>query len=445
VVRRSSRLRAARAISLSFAGAVLAGAGLLMLPWSTAGAEPASVTTALFTAASAVCVTGLVVVDTGTYWSSAGQVIILLLIQLGGLGLMTVASLVALTLSGRLGVRTRLVAQTETRSSRAGDVRRMIRWIVAFSLSFEAVLAAWLTFQQYTTYGRSFGSAVWWGVFHAVSAFNNAGFSTDAASLVPYAGQAGILLPVSLAVIIGGIGFPVLVELAGNWRRPSTWTILTRIVVIGTLALLTVSTLLVLVAEWDNPKTLGPLPPGQSVLTAFVIAVMPRTAGFNAIDMAAQNSDTVFLTQILMLIGGGSAGTAGGIKISTIGVLAFMVWAQARGEQDVNVARRRVPAESQRQAVMVLGLAAATITTGSLIALHLTDLPTEAVVFEVISAFSTVGLSLGITPELSSPVLWLLALLMFIGRTGPVTLAAAFLTQDRGNTYRLPEERTIVG
>ena len=237
----------------------------------------------------------------------------------------------------------------------------------------------------------------------------------------------------------------MLVELAGNWRRPSTWTILTRIVVSGTLALLTVSTLLVLVAEWDNPKTLGALPPGQSVLTAFVIAVMPRTAGFNAIDMAAQNSDTLFLTQILMLIGGGSAGTAGGIKVSTIGVLAFMVWAQARGEQDVNVARRRVPAESQRQAVMVLGLAAATVTTGSLIALHLTDLPTEAVVFEVISAFSTVGLSLGITPELSSPVLWLLALLMFIGRTGPVTLAAAFLTQDRGHTYRRPEERTIVG
>jgi potassium uptake TrkH family protein len=444
-MRRSSRLRAARSISLGFAGAVIAGAALLMLPWSTAGEQSTSVTTALFTAASAVCVTGLVVVDTGTYWSTLGQVIILLLIQLGGLGLMTVASLVALTLSGRLGVRTRLVAQTETRASRAGDVRRMVRWIVMFSLSFEVVLAAWLTFQQYATYGRDLGSAAWWGVFHAVSAFNNAGFSTDAASLVPYAGQVGILLPVSVAVIVGGIGFPVLVELAGNWRRPSTWTILTRIVVGGTLVLLAGSTVLVLAAEWDNPNTLGSLPAGQAAMTAFFTAVMPRTAGFNAIDMAGQSPDTVFLTQILMLIGGGSAGTAGGIKVSTLGVLAFMVWAQARGERDVNVARRRVPEESQRQAVMVLGLAAATITTGSLIILQLTELPTESVVFEVISAFSTVGLSLGITADLPSPALWLLALLMFIGRTGPVTLAAAFLTQDRGRTYRLPEERTIVG
>ena len=281
-------------------------------------------------------------------------------------------------------------------------------------------------------------------MFHAVSAFNNAGFSTDAASLVPYAGQAGILLPVSLAVIIGGIGFPVLVELAGNWRRPSTWTILTRIVVIGTLALLTVSTLLVLVAEWDNPQTLGALPLGRRVDRVRD----RRDAAHGRVQRdrhGRAEQRHVFLTQILMLVGGGSAGTAGGIKVSTIGVLAFMVWAQARGEQDVNVARRRVPAESQRQAVMVLGLAAATVTIGSLIALHLTDLPTESVVFEVVSAFSTVGLSLGITPELSSPVLWLLALLMFIGRTGPVTLAAAFLTQDRGHTYRLPEERTIVG
>lgn len=444
-MRRSSQLRAARAISLSFASAVLIGAGLLMLPWSTAGAQSASLTTALFTAASAVCVTGLVVVDTGTYWSTAGQAIILLLIQLGGLGLMTVASLVALTLSGRLGVRTRLVAQTETRASRAGDVRRMVRWIVLFSLSLEAVLAAWLTFQQFATYGRDLGSAVWWGVFHAVSAFNNAGFSTDAASLVPYAGHAGILLPVSLAVIIGGMGFPVLVELAGNWRRPSTWTILTRIVVWGTAVLLPASTLLVLAAEWDNPDTLGPLPAGQAAMTAFFTAVMPRTAGFNAIDMAGQSPDTVFLTQILMLIGGGSAGTAGGIKVSTLGVLTFMVWAQARGERDVNIARRRVPEESQRQAVMVLGLAAAAIAIGALIVMQLTELPTESVVFEVISAFSTVGLSLGITADLPGAALWILALLMFIGRTGPVTLAAAFLTQDRGHTYRLPEERTIVG
>ncbi len=441
---RSSRLRAARAISLGFASAIGVGTALLMLPVAAADGG-AGLTTALFTAASAVCVTGLVVVDTGTYWSGFGQVVILLLIQLGGLGLMTVASLLALTLSRRLGVRTRLVAQAETRAARAGDVRRMVRWIVVFSLAFEAVLAAWLAGQQVAAHGRDVGSALWWGVFHAVSAFNNAGFSTEAAGLVPYAGQAGVLLPIAVAVIVGGLGFPVLVELAGSWRRPSTWTILTRIVVIGTVVLLVVPTLLILLAEWDNPGTLGPLPPGPALLTAFFTAVMPRTAGFNAIDLAAQTSDTVFLTQLLMLVGGGSAGTAGGIKVSTVGVLAFMVWAQARGERDVNVARRRVPEESQRQAVMVLGLAVSAITVGALASLALTDLPSESVVFEVISAFSTVGLSLGITPGLPEPVLWLLAMLMFIGRTGPVTLAAAFLTQDRGHTYRYPEERTIVG
>jgi potassium uptake TrkH family protein len=439
----SAPLSPARLLALSFGGMIATGTLLLMLPLSAAPGASIGPLDALFTATSAVCVTGLIVVDTSTAWSPLGHAVLLVLMQAGGLGYMTFSTLAAVALGRRVGIPTRSTLQEglnlETREELLRFARIALRATLAIELAAALALAAW--------WMPEFGArrAAWLGLFHAVSAFNNAGFSTDAASLVPYAGQAGILLPVSLAVIIGGIGFPVLVELAGNWRRPSTWTILTRIVVIGTFALLTVSTLLVLVAEWDNPRTLGALPPGQSVLTAFVIAVMPRTAGFNAIDMAAQNSDTLFLTQILMLIGGGSAGTAGGIKVSTIGVLAFMVWAQARGEQDVNVARRRVPAESQRQAVMVLGLAAATVTIGSLIALHLTELPTEAVVFEVISAFSTVGLSLGITPELSSPVLWLLALLMFIGRTGPVTLAAAFLTQDRGHTYRLPEERTIVG
>lgn len=434
-----------RVIAVAFATAVAVGTALLSLPMSTAGEDPAGFLDALFTATSAVCVTGLVTVDTGTYWSGFAQAVILLLIQAGGLGIMTLASLFALLLSRRLGLRARLVAQTETKSLSASDVRRVIGRVVVFSLICETVVATVLTVRFATAYDDPLPYAVYNGVFHAVSAFNNAGFSLNADSLMGYVTDPWISLTITLAVIVGGLGFPVVFELLRSWRRPRTWSVLTRITVIVTGALLAVGTIGMLAAEARNPDTLGPLGPGDTVVAAFVAAVMPRTAGFNNLDIAAMHPETLFLTDILMFIGGGSAGTAGGIKVTTFGLLAYVLWAEMRGDPDVEVGRRRVPATNQRQALAIALMSIGLIAVATFVMEALTDFSFEQVLFETVSAFSTVGLSTGITADLPPAAQVLVMVLMFVGRIGPLTLASGLALRERARRHQLPEERTIVG
>ena len=447
-----SRSRAARGfghpgkvIAGAFAAAVAVGTGLLSLPVARAGEGSADFLTALFHATSAVCVTGLVTVDTGTYWSGFGQGVILALIQVGGLGIMTLASLLALLLSRRLGLRARLIAQTETKALSATDVRRVIGTVVLFSLVAEAVVATVLTVRFAVAYDDSVPSAIYDGVFHAVSAFNNAGFSPYADSLIGFAGDPWISLPITAAVIVGGLGFPVVFELAREWRTPGSWSVLTRITVIVTVALLVVGTVGMLVAESGNPDTLGPLGPGERLLAAFVAGAMPRTAGFNNLDVSAFLPETLLLTDALMFIGGGSAGTAGGIKVTTFGLLAYVLWAEMRGDPDVDVGRRRVPGANQRQALAVALLAMGVIAVSTFLMEALTRFTFDQVLFEVISAFSTVGLSTGITADLPPAGQVLLVLLMYVGRIGPLTLASGLALRDRARRHRLPEERTIVG
>ena len=435
----------ARVIAVAFAAAVAVGTGLLSLPIATAGGDRADFLTALFHATSAVCVTGLVTVDTGTYWSGFGQLVILLLIQAGGLGIMTLASLFALLLSHRLGLRARLIAQTETKALSAADVRRVIRTVVLFSLASEAVIATVLTARFAIRYDDSLPSALYSGVFHAISAFNNAGFGLHPDSLVRYVTDPWISLTVAAAVITGGLGFPVVFELAREWRTPRAWSVLTRITVIVTAALLTVGTIGYLFAEVRNPDTLGPLDSGDTVMAAFVAAVMPRTAGFNNLDVAALQPETLFLTDVLMFIGGGSAGTAGGIKVTTFGLLAFVLWAEMRGDPDVEVGRRRVPSGNQRQALAIALLGIGLVAVATFLTEALTDFTFEQVLFETVSAFSTVGLSTGITADLPPGAQVLVVALMFIGRIGPLTLASGLALRDRARRHQLPEERTIVG
>ncbi|WP_432492203.1 TrkH family potassium uptake protein [Kineococcus auxinigenes] len=434
-----------RAVVVGFAVAALVGTGLLSLPWATAAGQRAPWSDALFTAVSAVCVTGLATVDTGTYWSAFGQVVILLLVQTGGLGFMTLASLLALLLSHRLGLRARLLAQTETKTLSAGDVRRVIARIVAFSLVTEAVLAVVLTVRFATAHGFPPLRAAWYGVFHAVSAFNNAGFGLHADSLVRYASDALVCLPIAAAVILGGLGFPVVFELARSWRRPRSWSVLTRITVLLTVVLLVLGTLAHVLLERTNPATLGGRGPGATVLAAFFASAMARTAGFNSLDIAALRPETLFATDVLMFIGGGSAGTAGGIKVTTFGVLAYVLWAEVRGDTDVEVGRRRVPATNQRQALAVALLGVGLVTASTLALLVLSEEEFYRVLFEAVSAFATVGLSTGITAGLDEPARLVLVLLMFLGRVGPLSLASALALRERGRRHRLPEERTIVG
>jgi potassium uptake TrkH family protein len=434
-----------RVIAGAFAVAAAIGTALLSLPIATAGPGRADFLTALFHATSAVCVTGLVTVDTGTYWSGFGQAVILLCIQAGGLGIMTLATLVALLLSRRLGLRARLIAQAETKALSASDVRRVIRRVVVFSLASEAVVATVLGVRFATGYDQSLPSAAYHGVFHAISAFNNAGFGLNADNLMQYVADPTISLTICAAVIVGGLGFPVVFELAREWRTPKSWSVLTRITVIVTVALLAVGTVGFLIAESGNPGTLGPLSTGAKVLAAFTAAVMPRTAGFNNLDIAAYLPETLLLTDALMFIGGGSAGTAGGIKVTTFGLLAYVLWAEMRGDPDVEVGRRKVPDTNQRQALAIALLAIGVIAVATFLMEALTDFTFDQVLFEVISAFSTVGLSTGITADIPPAGQVLLVLLMYVGRIGPLTLASGLALRERARRHQLPEERTIVG
>jgi trk system potassium uptake protein len=434
-----------RVIATAFAAAVAVGTGLLSLPIATAGPGRADLLTALFHATSAVCVTGLVTVDTGTYWSGFGQAVILLCIQVGGLGIMTLATLLALLLSRRLGLRARLIAQAETKALSPSDVRRVVGRVVMFSLATEAVIATVLVGRFALAYDDPLPAALYDGVFHSVSAFNNAGFSPYKDNLIGFAGDPWISLPIAAAVIVGGLGFPVVFELARNWQRPKTWSVLTRITVVVTVVLLVLGWTGMLVFEGRNPDTLGGLGTGDRLLAAFVAGVMPRTAGFNNLDIAAFAPETLLFTDALMFIGGGSAGTAGGIKVTTFGLLAYVLWAEMRGDPDVEVGRRKVPGTNQRQALAIALLAIGVIAVATFLLEALTDFTFDQVLFEVISAFATVGLSTGITADIPAAGQVLLVLLMYIGRIGPLTLASGLALRERARRHQLPEERTIVG
>ncbi|MFC5746373.1 TrkH family potassium uptake protein [Actinomadura rugatobispora] len=435
----------AQVVVSGFCSAILIGTGLLSLPAATASGEPARFLDALFTATSAVCVTGLAAVDTGTHWSTLGLVIIACLFQIGGLGIMTLATLLAVVVSGRLGLRARLAVQAETKTLRMADVRRLVRNVVLFSLVCEAVAAVVLAVRFATAYGQPPGRAAFWGVFHSVSAFNNAGFAVWPDSLVRFAADPWICLPVALAVIVGGLGFPVVFELARSWRRPAEWTVLTRITVGVTAVLLVAGTLVLTLTEWNNPRTLGALSGGARLQAGFFAAVMPRSGGFNSIDIGQMRPESWLVIDVLMFIGGGSAATAGGIKVTTFGLLAYVVWAELRGEARVNVGRRRVPEGTQRQAVAIALMAVGLVVSATFAMMALTGHALDRVLFEVISAFATVGLSTGITADLPPAAHGLLVALMFVGRIGPLTLGTALALRDRTRRHELPEERPIVG
>ncbi|MEV0396467.1 potassium transporter TrkG [Polymorphospora rubra] len=432
-------------MTFAFAAAVAVGTGLLSLPVATRTGQRTDLVDALFTATSAVCVTGLVTLDTASHWSWFGQAVILLLIQAGGLGIMTLATLLTVLLSRRLGLRARFLAQAETKSLGLTNLRGVIARIVLFSLAAEAVTTIVLTARLATAYDKPFGPALYEAVFHAISAFNNAGFSTHADSLSRYVADPWICLPVVGAVILGGLGFPVLFELTRSWRHPAKWSVMTRITVTLTVTLLLAGTAVFLVAEYSNPDTFGSLGAPASLLAAFFASAMTRTAGFNSVDIGAMRPESLLASDILMFIGGGSAGTAGGIKVTTFGVLAFVLWSEMRGEPHVNVGRRRIPTNNQRQALAVTLLSIGAIVAATFTLISTTTHTLDAVLFEVISAFGTVGLSTGITADLPAHAHLLLVALMFGGRIGPLTLASALALRERTRRFELPEERTIVG
>ena len=438
------RRHPAQLIVFAFAAGILAGTALLMLPFATPEAGRASFSTALFTSTSALCVTGLIVVDTPVYWSQFGQVVILGLIQVGGIGIMTLASLLALIVARRLGLRTRLLAQAETAAPELRDVRHLVRGVVLLSLLFEAVAATVLALRFWTSYDMSLGSAVYRGVFHAVSAFNNAGFALWSDSLAGFVSDGWISVTVALTIVAGGLGFPVWLELWRRGFRPRGWTLHTKLTVGVTAGLVVLGFAAVTAFEWSSAATAG-LGADGKLLAGFFQGVTPRTAGFNTLDYGALTEETLFVTDLLMFIGAGSASTGGGIKVTTFALLVLMVWSEVRGDPHVSIFGRRVPAHAQRQAFSVAFIAAAAIALGTLVLMADSPHPFRAVLFEAISAFGTVGLSTGITADLNDLGRAVLVTLMFLGRTGPYTLAVALALRERRRLYRFPEERPLIG
>jgi trk system potassium uptake protein TrkH len=434
-----------RTVAGGFATAAAIGTGLLSLPAATESGERAPLIDALFTAMSAVCVTGLVTVDTGAHWSVFGELVIMGLIQVGGLGIMTLATLFTVLWSRRLALRSQLLAQTETKALGLHGIRRVIRNIVLFSLVVEGVVAIILTIWFAVAYDKPLGQAIYHGAFNAVSAFNNAGFSLNPDNLMGYVHDPVISLTIALAVIIGGLGFPVVFELGRSWRRPRTWSVLTRITVLATAVLLTVGTVMFTASEATNTRTFGPLNDAEKVLAGFFHTAMTRSGGFNTVDVGAMRPESLFATDLLMFIGGGSAGTAGGIKVTTFGLLAFVIWSEMRGETSVLVGRRQVPASNQRQALAIALLGIGAVAVSTFVLLGLTHHSLDRVIFEAVSAFSTNGMSTGITADLPPAAVLLLVALMFVGRVGPLTVASALALRERTRRFERPEERTIVG
>lgn len=435
----------ARLVPLAFLIAIALGTILLSLPIATRDRQGLDVLTALFTATSAISVTGLIVVETPTYWSPFGQVVILALIQIGGFGIMTGATLLGAVISRRLGLRTRIIAQAETKTLAMGEVRTVIGFIFIVTMVVELALWIVLTLRLHLAYGEPLSLALWNGLFHSISAFNNAGFSTYSDSLMGFAGDWIFLGGIMLAVVIGGIGFPVLGDLRRNLMQPARWTIHTKITLLGTALLLVAGTLAVLGFEFVGRGRFDLLLLHQQLLGALFQSVMTRSGGFNSVDIAQLHTETLVVFDMLMFIGGGTAGTAGGLKVSTALVLLLAVWAEIRSEKDTVFFKRRLSGDVQRQALTLIVVAFGVIGLGTLQVLSVTALPLEDVLFEVISAFATVGLSTGITADLPPSAKLTLIVLMFMGRVGTITVATGLALNRGQRPYRYPEERPIVG
>ncbi|MFP5376840.1 MAG: TrkH family potassium uptake protein [Acidimicrobiia bacterium] len=443
--RRGALHKPARLVTASFAAAIAVGTLVLMLPLSTAADGGAGLHTALFTATSAVTVTGLVVADTAAHWSAFGEAVILVLIQLGGIGIMTLASLVLLGLSRRLGLRHRLVAQLETGILTLGEVRSVVRQVAVVSLVAELAAAAVLLARFATGYDEPLGRAAWWAAFHAVSAFNNAGFALFPDSLERFATDPVVNLTVVAAIVVGGLGIPVIAELATDrvsWRK---WSLHTRLTVVTTGALIGAAWALVCLFEWTNPASLGGLATGDKLLVGLFQGVTPRTAGFNTVDIAGLRETTWAVLSALMFIGAAPASTGGGIKVTTFALLGFVIRSEVRGDRDVSVFGRRVGEAAQRQALAIALIGVGVVAVSTLVLLSQGDWGLSAVLFEVTSAFGTAGLSTGITAAVPATGQLLLVLLMFAGRVGPLTVGAALAVRARDARFRYPEERPLVG
>ena len=453
-VKAPKRLRAAptpaASLLILFTVLITVGSGLLMLPIATNDGSATRFIDALFTATSAACVTGLTVLDTATHWSPFGQVVILLLIQVGGFGIMAGSTLLLFLFIGRrTTLRDRVLVQESLGGLHLGSVTSLVKRIAIFTIVCEVIGAIVLSIAF--TSGPEAGPpgdplGIWWGVFHSISAFNNAGFDLtgDFRSLTPFVDDWIVLLTIGTLLTAGGLGFAIVGDAIGR-RRWGRMALETKLVLLTTGSLLIGGAALIGFTEWSNAATLGALPAEQRLLNAFFESATLRTAGFTALDTGAFAEATLFVVMALMFIGGASGSTAGGIKVNTFSVLLIAIASTVRGQPSAQAFGRRI-----QHAIVYRALAVALLSVAFVFAIGLgltltTDATFVQTLFEAVSAFGTVGATTGITPDLTDPARLITSFAMFVGRLGPLTLVLALAARARPMPYRPAVESVRIG
>jgi len=452
-------LHPSQLVAIAFTAVILIGTSLLMTPLAAAPGKSTRFVDALFTATSAVSVTGLGTLDTETHWSMWGHFFIAILMQIGGFGIVGFASLVGYLLEGRISLKNKLTTSSEASVAVAPDIKSLLKNIAKMMLGFQAVLLVFLFVRFLTHYNYDWQDALGHGIFHAIASFNNAGFALYTDNLMGFARDGWIIVPVFVTVFIASLGFPVLVEIRDRLKlklyallkkKPdywmaAQWSLNSRIVLWASFILLISGTIGVAALEWNNPRTLGPLDPLSKTLDSIFASVMPRTAGFNAMDISALNPATWLGMEILMFIGGASASTAGGIKVGTAVVLFYIIYTEIRGEAAVNIGNRRLPRSMQRQALTIVSLTTFVILGAVALMRLTTEFSLDQIIFEVVSAVGTVGLSTGITGALPDHAKILMSLLMLFGRLGPIVVATSLAMRRTKRHFEYPRESPLIG
>ena len=435
-------LTPAQILATGYMVVILTGTILLMLPIATANGNGLNIIDALFTSTSATCVTGLIVVNTSSAFTVFGQLVIMILIQVGGLGIMTMSSLIAFILGKKISLKERLIIQEDLSQFNISGMVRLVRYVIGFTFIIEGTGAFLLWFRLIKEY--NFWKAIYYSVFHAVSAFNNAGFDLFGNSLVDFTGDIIINFVIMALIILGGIGFGVLVEI-NNLRNIFDTSLQTKIVLAVTIILLIIGFFMILGLEFDNDSTMGNLPIGNKMLSAFFLSVTPRTAGFNTLPTGALRSSTLFFIVVLMFIGASPGSTGGGIKTTTFGVMVITLWNMMTGKRDIEIYNRQLEKEVIFKSISITLLALGLVVFVTITLTITENMEFLSVLFETVSAFGTVGLSTGVTSHLSDFGRILITITMFAGRVGPLTLAIAFAEREQKGIYHLPKEKIMVG
>lgn len=432
-------------LAIGFVILIFTGGTILSLPISSANGEYTPFLDALFTATSASCVTGLVTLDTGTHWNLFGQVIIMMLIEIGGLGFMSFATFISVLLGRRITLKNRLVVQESMNAFNIQGLVKMVKYVMAFTFAIQGFGALLLSTQLVPEFGISKG--IFYSIFHSVSTFCNAGFDLfgNFNSLTGYSDNSIILLTISALIAIGGLGFTVLLEIY-NFKSVKKLSLHTKAVLLITTILIVGGTLAILILEFNNPETLGPMGMKDKVVNSVMSSISPRTAGVNSISIPGMTTASLFLTIILMFIGGSPGSTAGGLKTTTFGIIICTLISVIRGREDVELFKRRFPKSLVYKAVSLLLLGSGLVLTVTMI-LTITE-PGEdfiSLLYEATSAFGTVGLTTGVTQRLSSIGKIIIIVTMYLGRVGPLTVALAFASRNKKSKFRYPEGKILIG